>query len=229
MKIISVGDSAGKRCWETINPEEWDHIVMLGDLVDPRDGIAAWQVIDNLKNLVQLKKDHPEKVILILGNHDNRYLYLGNPGFDCDPHDDTIELELHKIYKENIDLFQIAFQIENHLWTHAGVTKGWWRECVKHREGADQTQAAETINRIWKEDKYNIYHVSAPRGGYNQYGGPCWAHSSELQASALLEGYHQVVGHNRVKDFKTIKNGPDTSITFIDVLDYQIKFFEKTI
>ena len=69
--------------------------------------------------------------------------------------------------------------------------------------------------------------VVPARGGYQIAGGITWADISESQNDALT-GYHQVVGHSRVRDF--LKVGvDDTSITYIDVLHTRERFLEITI
>lgn len=263
IEIISIGDIAGKQCWKDIRHEEYDFIVFHGDLPDPRDGIKPSQVVNNLEDIIEAKKQNPDKYILLLGNHDASYLYLNDESFKCNPHDSSIERTLHKMYKGNVDLFQIAFQVDNYLFTHAGITNEWWkmrsmksvndidnrrfhkdsnpeltnsnflekRESLslkEHHEKYDTT-IADTINAIWKKDKYSIAHVSTWRGGWDPHGGPLWLDSNEIKPETILPGYHQVCGHNRVEDFVTIrsKNDPEnTSLTFVDVLDYQIKFYE---
>lgn len=258
MKLISVGDSAGKRCWEDIDGSKYDYVIMLGDLVDPRDGIAEWQVVDNLKNLIAVKRKEPEKRKYVLGNHDCYYLYYGDKRFQISWDKNEFALEIQKLFTENIDCFQIAFQVENYLFTHAGVTKKWWHyretrvkgdiveksyykdshpelsnsnflEKVEYpspeERSKDFATVADTINAMWRLDPHSIAHVGPGRYGGDPCGGPIWCDDSEINRDSILDGYHQVVGHNRVRDFKTITKDKDTSLTFTDVLDYQIKFY----
>jgi hypothetical protein len=51
-------------------------------------------------------------------------------------------------------------------------------------------------------------------------GGPVWV-DRRMVSQKPLTGYHQIVGHSKVKDIQVydFKKDPDTSITFIDVFD----------
>ena len=55
-----------------INIKNYDKVVFLGDYVDSFtiSNIASYE---NLKDIIRLKKRDPNKVVLLLGNHDIQY------------------------------------------------------------------------------------------------------------------------------------------------------------
>jgi len=63
------------------------------------------------------------------------------------------------------------------------------------------------------------------RGGFTNVGGPFWVDKSLLSPKPL-EHYHQIVGHNRIDAIKTINIEDNTSITYCDCLDNNIKLYE---
>jgi predicted phosphodiesterase len=85
VKVIVVSDLHGNTVWESIDPDKYDLIVFLGDYVD------SWtrsneQIYNNLLNVINFKKKYSDKVVLLWGNHDLAYVYLGNNKFSCSGH-----------------------------------------------------------------------------------------------------------------------------------------------
>ncbi len=122
MKIITIGDLHGSQVWKTIKPGDWNHMVFIGDYVDSAD----WQddeIIFNLQEIISLKKKFPEKIILLLGNHDLSYYYNGHGRHRCSDFREGQLPLLFSIFSSNKQLFQAAWGIGNHLWTHAGVVQ----------------------------------------------------------------------------------------------------------
>jgi hypothetical protein len=68
-----------------------------------------------------------------------------------------------------------------------------------------------------------LHRAGKSRGGEGA-GGVTWADASELIGD-MLKGFHQVVGHT-ITSRVEIANGPNESVTFIDVLDYMTYFHE---
>jgi glutamate racemase len=72
--------------WKTVvqdNPNS--KYVFLGDYLDPYENINREALICNLKDIIQLKKEHIDNVVLLLGNHDLHYFTT-----DMDPGGDLI-------------------------------------------------------------------------------------------------------------------------------------------
>ena len=75
MKTVIVGDIHGRTVWKDIQKKEQpDKMVFLGDYVSTHESISSLQQIDNLKNILALKEQNPERFILLRGNHDMQHL-----------------------------------------------------------------------------------------------------------------------------------------------------------
>jgi predicted MPP superfamily phosphohydrolase len=47
--------------------------IFLGDYLDPYETVTQDKLLQNLQEIIQFKKDNPDNVILLLGNHDLHY------------------------------------------------------------------------------------------------------------------------------------------------------------
>ncbi len=226
MNILAIGDIHGRDAWKEIKDASADHIIFIGDYVDPHRYIPDERVVMNFREIIEFKKQNLHRVTLLLGNHDIQYLYY--PNYQCSSHREDLQPILGDLYNENAELFQIACQHEKYLFTHAGISQGW---CVRHRATILKFEAinlAATLNAIYESNKREIlFEVGYTRGGDVPCGGPVWADKSETEYD-FLDGYHQVVGHSRVRDFVRYGND-ENSITYIDVQDTQVKFYEVSV
>ena len=221
MKTINIGDIHGKTIWKTIDPELYNKIIFLGDYVDSFDE-SNMTIENNLLDIIQFKKDFNDKVVLLLGNHDLQYLfqyYLHG----CSGYRSEMYTALHKIFTENKDLFCIAYEYDNTIWTHAGIHAGWYEYRFKYK---DETILSDRLNHAFDDYYKPLFDVGYIRGGDHDVGGPFWCDINEL-SSKPLHGYNQIVGHNRVKYIKKIYKY-NQEIVFIDTLESDNpKFFEK--
>ena len=74
--ILIIPDVHGRDFWkEAVDNNKYDKIIFLGDYADPYDfeGITDEVTIENLKSIIAYKQQNPNKVILLLGNHDLHY------------------------------------------------------------------------------------------------------------------------------------------------------------
>jgi len=74
-KIIVLGDTHGRSKWKEVLRKEPDatKVVFLGDYFDSFD-IPFEEQVENFTNILALKKEDPDKIVLLLGNHDFQYL-----------------------------------------------------------------------------------------------------------------------------------------------------------
>lgn len=225
MKHIAIGDIHGRDSWQRVNTKLYEKVVFLGDYVDSYD-LFDLAILENLKKIIALKKRQPEKVELLLGNHDAHYLHY--PRFECSGFRPTMQRDLTTLFCKNADLFQIAYQKDNYLFTHAGVTNNWHNEIKRlpvFQQICEQEETlAGQLNRLEKTTyRASLYDVGIERGG-NGYGGPLWADLKET-FTGMLHGYNQVVGHTRVEELRTISY-VDRSMTYADVLTVKEQFYE---
>lgn len=224
MKHIVIGDLHGKSVWQDVDISKYDKIVFMGDYVD--SFTLPDLVIDlNLQDIIALKKKHPEKVVLLLGNHDVQYMYY--PQFQCSGFRDSMRRPLHALFNYNKDLFQVAYQCGNYLFTHAGLTNAWYLQFMalpRWQKAGTQPSLADLLNKANEgSDRYLLHNAGASRGGAG-HGGITWADKSETDADMLI-GYHQIVGHTPLDEVYSLSYG-DTSVTYVDVLDKQTYFHE---
>lgn len=227
MKIIAVGDLHGKDCWKQIDPSQWDKIVFIGDYVDGSK--SNDELIENLQNIIEFKKTYKEKVILLLGNHDIQYLDF--PKYECSGYRSDMQAVLGSIFQSNRGHFQVAYQVKSWLFTHAGVSINWHKYFLyRHVPGIRDWQIplGDALNKIQdSDDQWVLHAVSYHRGGDQLYGGITWADYNET-CNNFLPGYHQVVGHTKRNEISTEGN-TESSITYIDVLNTMIQFYELNI
>lgn len=218
MKTVSIGDTHGMAVVDTVLRiiDEHDRFVFSGDYVDSFN-VDDLTMKKNLLDVIKLKERYPEKIVLLWGNHDMHYL-LGNEYY-CTGFRPMMQLDFHEIFKSNSDLFQLSWQTDDYLWTHAGVSSQWFDLrfkpfTVKHK---NISSFSALLNLAFDEKFPAIFDVGYVRGGDHEVGGPLWCDNTEL-VSDPLKGFNQIVGHNRVREIHTIsRNGKE--IIFIDLLE----------
>ncbi|GAB3178939.1 metallophosphoesterase [Telluribacter humicola] len=224
MYILAIGDIHGRDTWKEIIGTSADQIVFIGDYVDSRGGIEASDMIRNFREIIEFKKEHPDRVSLLLGNHDIQYLYY--PDYRCSGFRGDLQSTYTEIFTQHADLFKVAYQYSNYLFTHAGISVNW---CRSHLHILNKYQDrygtfGDTLNAVHQSDDRGIlFEIGVSRGGMYLHGGPVWADKFETEAH-YLDGYHQVVGHSRVDHFIRVGN-EDASITYIDVLTKRTDFY----
>lgn len=219
MKTITVPDLHGHDFWKRINVVNYDKVIFLGDYVDsfkqPNEKIYM-----NLIDILHLKADHPDRVVLLLGNHDIQYMYY--PEHRCSGFRKGMADDLITLFRAHAYLFAVAYQHENWLWTHAGISIPWYRQHASVIEMFQQGGTlADALNRLMQTEDPMLHEVGYRRGGSADVGGITWADRKEIVIHGSLPGYHQVVGHTPIDEITTLwKDGKkgDTSITFCDCL-----------
>lgn len=219
MKIITVPDLHGHDSWKRINVEGYDKVIFLGDYVDSFTGTNE-DIYMNLINILKLKADHPDKIVLLLGNHDIQYMYY--PEYRCSGFRKAAADDLITLFRVHAYLFSVAYQYGTWLWTHAGISIPWYK---RHKTVIEQYQGegtlADVLNRLMLANHPMLHEVGYRRGGFDEVGGITWADRKEMVIHGSLPGYHQVVGHTPIDEITTLwKDGRkgDTSITFCDCL-----------
>ena len=211
MKTLIIPDVHGREFWKKYINEEYDHIIFLGDYLDPYLGESTPEKsIEIFKEIIELKNKNPDLVTLLLGNHDLPYYsieYAKSLSYLC-RHDYENKEEIANIFETNKEKFQIAWQCENSklgkvLFTHAGVTNTFKEIC-----GLDSEQIN---NFFFNENTSNIPNivglatVSWYRGGYNTSGSPVWADVREHINYPVTEVF-QIFGHTYSKEAIILEN-----------------------
>lgn len=218
MKVIIIPDLHGKSCWEKVDISLYDKVIFLGDYVDCFKKSDS-EIILNLNNIIEFKKNNYEKVELLLGNHDFPYLFP-NESFRCSGFRRSYANILTEIYKNNIDLFKVAFQIEDYLFTHAGVSKYWYDMILfkesKYVEYLETYNVSEVLNSILKTSDKNLFWSDL---------SPIWIRPESL-INDLYNDYYQIVGHTKMSDIIIHTDNKRSVVVFTDILDSIEKFYE---
>ena len=71
---IAIGDVHGLDLWrDVVEAHPGCRVVFLGDYLDPYGYVHKGKLLDNLRAIIELKRNRPEDVVLLLGNHDLHY------------------------------------------------------------------------------------------------------------------------------------------------------------
>jgi 3',5'-cyclic AMP phosphodiesterase CpdA len=218
MRILAIGDIHGKSIWKrAVSTIDADMIVFVGDYVIVNRWIFNRRIRHNLEDLIKFKRDNFDRVRLLLGNHDIAYLYP-----EMFPYSTLRKLfspKLYRIYQENADIFAVAFEFKNYLFTHAGVSRGWFnqhRNVLMNHPGENLADRLNAINS--SPHHFKILHEKGrPRGGEYPYGGVTYADKVETEKDAIA-GYIQIVGHTKVHAPTRI-HFEQGSIIYIDCLN----------
>jgi predicted MPP superfamily phosphohydrolase len=222
MKIISIADIHGRSNWidiadisnliklDNVIPE-YDKYIFLGDYVDSFDETDA-VILFNLDKIIRFKQKYPEHVVLLLGNHDLQYMFSMKL-HGCSGYRISMYQDLHKLFNDNKELFQPIYQINNYLFSHAGISTLWLKTI---KDKTDEETPYDVVIRLWNNYEYKLFVVGWARGGSYTSGGPFWADMTETKAG-VLSNYHQVVGHHPTdKSPYTHKLDEDSTITYVD-------------
>ena len=191
MKILINPDIHGRVFWKYSieHKDEFDKIIFLGDYLDAYSPDLLLKEEDNFKEIIQFKKNNPDKVILLLGNHDCHYIndkiYAAsryNP-FKCNSY--------QKLFLDNMNLFQLIYIYDKYLFSHAGVYQKWMdlnKLTLKDLLDYDLDKLSKSLNWI---DYF--------RGGFYDVGSCIWADIRDSGTEKLLKGYYHIFGHTQLK------------------------------
>lgn len=197
MQIVCLGDLHGRTIWKQIvaNHPKADRYVFIGDYVDSFD-INGKQQKDNLRELIKFKRDNPDRVVLLIGNHDHHYwpgvvgeAYSGYQSHNAD--------EFKAIYTEAQDLFQIAYTQMGIFFTHAGVTESFLTRLKIKAYGFTMHEQVKRLNDRYNKDPnvFNFYPLDFSGNG-SDIGQTCiWVRPRQLNVDGVV--VPQVVGHTR--------------------------------
>ena len=230
-KIGICPDVHGRQFWKIVreHKDEFDKICFLGDYVSPypAEGITNDEAIEVLKEVVEFKKENPDKVVLLLGNHDGSYLNTEI----CECRTDHRNWNwLNEFYLDNIKLFDLCWETKvgdkRYFFSHSGVRKGWFEKWVKDswfKWKKDELPPDWLFNNTLHAayDSYNravadnlemslgIYSYFRGWGG-EENGSMVWADIREYaKGETLVNDYENVVfvcGHTQLEDEPIIKD-----------------------
>ena len=202
-KIAIIGDVHGRSDWQKADLEA-DKVIFMGDDFDSFD-ISVQKQMDNFNKILQFKKDNPERVVLLFGNHDFHYLpYAGEKysGYNVNLQLQLLNTPLHDLIQDGT--IQAAYNEGPYLFTHAGLTQYWLH---RHFPVFQKTATISgLLNWALKEVPTRFRFSPAnekDRHGDSKTQGPFWIRPESLYAGILdqREFYHkQIVGHTRTNN-----------------------------
>jgi len=222
MKVISFGDTHGSSHWKEILQKETDadKVIFEGDYFDSKNGeYSANSQISNFKEIINLKREEPDKFILLFGNHDHHYLkniHENYSGYQAEHAHDIGEV-IQEALSEN--LLQMCYIHENFFFSHAGVTKTW---CELYGINTNKENIEQSINDQFKFKPHSFNFIMG--NNFSQTGddicqSPIWVRPISLMKD-MVDGYIFVVGHTQPTKMSQIfiEEGGDSSIILTDTL-----------
>jgi predicted phosphodiesterase len=254
MKVLIIPDVHARRFWKYACNEhidKVDHIVFLGDYFDPyymeydpyRDTIvngkhvlgdniiADDNMLTNFIEIIKLKEANPDKVHLLLGNHDMHYIsrkfynYCGGTRWSYKYH-----TAIEALFADDIDKFQYAYSLDCNEYTllciHGGINLGWYNLYgggIEHHKqdiftkDTKPNEIADIINNLKEDDpKFScLCDIAWVRGGNDKYGGPFWCNADELfdgkeheykTWAPFGDKLFQITGHTQLKEDPIVLN-----------------------
>lgn len=207
MRVLQISDVHGRDLWkEQVEKYDFDHCVFTGDYLDSFD-IDGETQYKNFLEIIDFKRANPDKVTLLVGNHDVSYMdaycqcsgYQNNKAYDFK----ILLLELYK--NKEIQACKI---MGYYLFVHAGITKTWFKKYkIAELMEALNCDLEEAVNEFFYtridafcfEDAPNNIPVHAiSYYGDNVWQSPLWVRPESL-VKDKIEGFTQVVGHTQVE------------------------------
>jgi predicted MPP superfamily phosphohydrolase len=221
--ILIIPDIHARPFWKKAveqNFDKVDKIIFLGDYLDgyPWEGFTRKDAITNFQEIIDFKKEHKDKVILLLGNHCLPYVDKKN-FYTRSRYDSSNAYHIEGMFRSHRSLFQLAHEEyingKRYLFTHAGLIPKWYE---KHKDLIGEL-TVPNLNRLLGNPKgmQALCEVTRYRGGYDRYGSIVWLDvhdmTDAIQLSLEVEGKtvnddlpweYQVFGHSQQKEHPII-------------------------
>ena len=210
MKVLCIGDIHGLTSWRrVIEQNEFDKVVFIGDYFDNFENTTGQEQLDNFREILNFKKYNPDKVRLLLGNHDYQYL----PGVKdrYSGFQPVYSLEYGHIIQKAIDenLLKCCWYKDGVMYSHAGISKTWLRSTGYDDRLTEPEKIQNHINEllVYKPK----YFKFTPGINYNNSGnditqGPLWIRGEGLREDAIA--INQVFGHTQIKSILPLSSKP---------------------
>jgi len=226
MKTIILGDTHGRSTWKlAINQDKPDRVIFIGDYFDSFE-FSGVEQIANFKEIIKYKEDNPQvEVIMLIGNHDHHYFpevgYTGTSGYQS-----RIAPSITQVIDENRNHLQMAYQMDEFLFTHAGVSPVFMDE-VFGSNGWQTYNVEEDLNELFRYKPRAFDFNGFESTGDNTTQTPIWIRPRSLMSvnkkhpKGLKKDYIQVVGHTQMQklDLEGSDKFTGGRYYFIDTMD----------
>ena len=227
MKTLFIGDVHGRSIWkEMITKENPDRVIFIGDYFDSFD-IPGIDQIHNFKEIIEYKETSGKEVILLIGNHDYHY-YPEVSSTSTSGYQTNLAPSISQVIDENRHHLQMAYQFENILCTHAGVSSMFMDNVFKSLELGEWSinTLAEDLNQLFK-NKPQLFRFTPTR--FSDYCGdsegqtPIWIRPNFLMRinhdHPIEKELIQVVGHTHQAEIDIKGRITGKKYYFIDTQD----------
>lgn len=248
-KIIIVPDQHGRNFFHKVFNVTDKPVIFLGDYTDPYryEGFDDENCLENLKRTIEYKKSRPNDVTLLIGNHCESMIwsYMGYERTDRAYYN-----RFHKLYRDNIDLFEPFKVIKDTLFIHAGVSKAWIKQENKFLTEKNskltltkdnvlnyikseylhelEREFAINISGIYPDLISGIFNIGSARGGRGE-GGPFWCDFYEEFENPDWNMW-QVIGHQQALQTGCIRQkGQTFCLDSRAVFEYDLDTHEVTL
>jgi predicted phosphodiesterase len=228
MKTVIIGDVHGHDSWKQVVQQEQDadRIIFVGDYFDSFTVPGLIQV-QNFQDIIEFKTTTDKEVILLIGNHDYHYFpEIGENG--CSGYQTRMAPTIQHIIATNRDHLQMAYQFDDILVTHAGVSSVWLDDTIVMW---DVENIAMYLNDLFNYQPSKVGYRSYRQVGdqvYGSYGfgdetfqGPLWIRPKSLMEAnydTLRTKIRQVVGHTTRKQIDIEGKSTGGRYYFVDTM-----------
>jgi len=229
-KIIAIGDIHGSPLWKEIVIRHKDEdciFVFMADYFDSYDYSTVEQLY-NFNEIIEFKKANPEKVILLIGNHDWEYFpEKQDKGLMSGFQGRAAVINIGYILNINREFLQAAFSYNNLLFSHAGISIDWMKLIVEHTpmDLPDEYNAYEIAaftNYIFQY-KPNFFNFisGGDKYGNDFYQSPFWIRPKALMRNCkdIRKNLIQIVGHTKQNQIDIKGKATSSRYFFIDTLN----------
>lgn len=205
MKIVALGDTHGRDIWKKIVKveEDFDKLIFIGDYFDTREDIDVSTQIENFKEILEFKKANPDKVFLLIGNHD--FHYLKGCGETYSGYQQYAAMDINEVLQPAVTSghLQICHVYDEYIFSHAGLTNTW---CENNE--IDLYNIEESVNVRFMKNMESFrfeYGENLDRSGDDVTQSPIWVRIPSLFRD-MVKGFTYVVGHTNVKEMHMASN-----------------------
>lgn len=217
IKYLIIPDVHGRDFWREPVKEVLEdtnaHIIFLGDYTDgyPQEWDIEFDylqhTVDNFKEILDLKKHNPDRISLLIGNHDCGYA-IGDD-ICSSRRDRSHRRELEDLFQDNRELFQIAEECDiagrHFVFSHAGILKGWVRVVWGDEMDNPGFNVVDHLNNAWLTSNYSVLDALGDYDRYRgyagyKYGSPVWSDIRSWVRVTPEETYgFNIVGHTQLE------------------------------
>ena len=154
-KILVISDMHGSHNWEQaesiIKEQKIDYIVGLGDWIDSWNNEWPDQG-ENLQKALDWFREDTEHRFFCIGNHDFSYITQTHDGQKVSGHQYEKSFIIMNILESNKDILHYCVEIDNWVFSHAGISKTWVNDYIKPIFHIIH----DTNDKVWDEQEFNI-------------------------------------------------------------------------